>query len=81
MGHSIVWPDEVNGPVFEYMRRNNRPEFPSEAVLILDTVPYPSPEERRTCYLAARLSEAAASRFDFEFVDEHPTMPGMVRGG
>lgn len=70
--HAIVWPDEHTGPVFVYDRLNNRPDFPSVAILILDTVPYPTPQERRMTMLAAKLPDDVADHWDFQLVETRP---------
>ena len=66
----IVWPDLHHGPWYRYDRHNNRPDMPTDAALILDTVPFPSPPERRHVWLAEMLDPAIAERYDFVFVRE-----------
>ena len=64
----IVWPDLHDGLWYRYERRNNRPDMPQAAALILDTVPFPSPEERRHVWLAEMLNPEIAECWDFVFV-------------
>ncbi len=66
----IVWPNTYTGTLHLYIRWHLRPDYPEEASLYLDTVPMPTPSERRGILLTDKLPDNVARSCDWEYVGE-----------